>query len=184
MEYYHSKSPQKRQENSSVKKQRFVLLKREWKTGLFFAYRSFLFGMKKITLATYTAHYPNEKKREKEIASYKRSKWKSLCRETIMITYYLEINWVLHKAKVRASRGKRLRWKSKASGNHHNPHKGQLSCENEEGSHTRENKHKKQKAMLKKKTKTKNPQQTKPAHFITLFQFRMTLNINVIHCIK
>lgn len=62
MEYYHNKSPQKRQENSSVKKQRFVLLKREGKTGLFFAYRSFLPGIKKITLVTDTAHYPNEKK--------------------------------------------------------------------------------------------------------------------------
>lgn len=109
-------------------------------------------------------------------------KMKKLCRETIMIIYYLEINWILHKAKMRASRRKCLRWTSKASGNHHNPHRGQLSCENEEASHKRDNKQKKAKSHAEKKpTQTKNPQPTKPA---TLFRFIMAFNINVIYCIK
>lgn len=53
------------------------------------------------------AHYPNEKTWEKlYISSYEHSKWKSLRRETIIITYYLEMNSILRKAKVRTSRGK------------------------------------------------------------------------------
>lgn len=62
-----------------------------------------------------------------------------------MIIYYLEMSWVLCKAKVKVSKGKSLRWESKASGNQHKPPMRLLSYENEKGFHRKGSKHLKSK---------------------------------------
>lgn len=63
MQYYHSKSPQKRQEKKQCEKVEICASEKKiGKKGLFFAYRSFLSEIKKISLATDAAHYTNQKK--------------------------------------------------------------------------------------------------------------------------